>query len=208
MKIRAKRQKRRRGKLAFLCAFLRLRTAHGEFDVRKVILHVQNILRMLGDSVCENRLKATDFVCSHGASRRNDQLSLFRPIAYRVKGRSPLTGRGVGAPQACRIAQKQLTCLVLHHCGKGSRGEVPCRGAGREPRKRGASRRNDRLTLLRIIAYRVKGRSPLPGRGAGAPQTRRIAQKQSAYLVPYHCVPGQGAKSLAGARGGSPASAA
>ena len=137
MKIRAKRQKRRRGKLAFLCAFLRLRTAHGEFDVRKVILHVQNILRMLGDSVCENRLKATDFVCSHGASRRNDQLSLFRPIAYRVKGRSPLTGRGVGAPQA-----------------------------------------------------------------------RRIAQKRSAYLIPLHCVPGQGAKSLAGARGGSPASAA
>ena len=55
----------------------------------------------------------------------------------------------------------------------GSRDEVPCRGAGREPRKHDVSRRNDRLTLLRIIAEK-----------------------------------GQGAKSLAGVRGGSPASAA
>ena len=128
-----KTPKRRRGKQVFLCAFLRLHTAHGESYVRMVILRIQNNLRVLGDSVCENRLKATDFVCSHGASRRNDQLSLFRPIAYRVKGRSPL-----------------------------------------------------------------------PGRGAGAPQARCIAQKRSAYLIPRHCVPGQGAKSLAGARGGSP----
>ena len=36
----------------------------------------------------------------------------------------------------------------------------------------------------------------------------RIAQKRSAFLIPPHCVPGQGAKSLDGARGGSPASAA
>ena len=90
----------------------------------------------------------------------------------------------------------------------GSRDEVPCRGAGREPRKRGASRRSNRLSSFRTIAYRVKGRSPLPGFGAGAPQARRIAQKRSAFLISHHCVPGQGAKSLAGVRGGSPASAA
>ena len=133
MKIRAKRQKGAEENLLSSAPFWRLHTAHGESYVRRVILRIQNNLRVLGDSVCENRLKVTDFVCSHGASRRNDQLSLFRPIAYRVKGRSPLTGRGVGAPQA-----------------------------------------------------------------------RRIAQKRSAYLIPLHCVPGQGAKSLAGARGGSP----
>ena len=35
-----------------------------------------------------------------------------------------------------------------------------------------------------------------------------IAQKRSAFLILHHCVLGQGAKSLAGVRGGSPASAA
>ena len=144
-------------------------------------------------------------------------------VRKRVKGRSPLAGRGAGAPQARCIAQKRSAYLVLHHCGKGSRGEVPCRGAGREPREHSASRRNNRLTLFRIIAEkgqgakslagarggspasaahraeaidmpcsaslrkRVKGRSPLPGRGAGAPQARRIAQKRSAFLISHRC---------------------
>ena len=142
---------------------------------------------MLGNSACEYRLKATDFVCSHGASRRNDQLSLFRPIAYRVKGRSPLTGRGVGAPQARRIAQKRSAYLIPLHCvpGQGAKSLAGARGGS--PASAAHRAETIGLPCSASLRKRVKGRSPLPGSGAGAPQARRIAQKQSAFLISHRC---------------------
>ena len=98
MKIRAKRQKGAEENLLSSAPFWRLHTAHGESYVRRVILRIQNILRMLGNSACENRLKATDFVCSHGASRRNNRLTLFRIIAEKGQGAKSLAGARGGSP--------------------------------------------------------------------------------------------------------------
>ena len=143
-------------------------------------------------------------------AHRAETISFPYSSPLRTGSRGEVPCRGAGREPRKRDVSRRsnwhaLFCIIAE---KGQGAIVPCRGAGREPRKRGASRRNDRLSSFRTIAYRVKGRSPLPGFGAGAPQARRIAQKRSAFLIPPHCVPGQGTKSLAGARGGSPASTA
>ena len=107
---------------------------------------------------------------------------------------------------AWRIAQKRSAYLAPYHCvpGQGAKSLAGARGGS--PASAAHRAETIGLPCSASLRKRVKGRSPLPGRGAGAPQARRIAQKRSAYLAPYHCVPGQGAKSLAGVRGGGPAS--
>ena len=89
----------------------------------------------------------------------------------------------------------------------GSRGEVPCRGAGREPRKRDVScrndrlsliaprkhdvsRRNDRLSLFRPIAYRVKGQSPLAGVRGGSPASATYRAETIGFPYPARKIRG------------------